>query len=237
MDAYRETRWNHGGDHFTRGIPRLMTSRISPGPVNWSSSMTDLPTSKAACASDPTVPAILWISANSLARRLNEGDIQRELNTSIASTSGRISNKSASSQPPCRNTSNGCDTLINAPCSFKRWIVSCGESPRGISSRTNAARISPRVVMISSPTITNSGSMAWASSAPPIELWSVMMTRSIPLRRAAFTKSAGRVRESLEKQVWQWNSMESMVNYSSTLFNTAIAIPQIRQPSPTLLKL
>jgi len=47
----------------------------------------------------------------------------------------------------------------------------CGEDkPAGTSSVTNAAKISPRVVLISSPTITSSGSSACAARAPVIVL-------------------------------------------------------------------
>src|SRR5687768_10723706 len=76
-DAYRETRWNHGGDHFSRELPLRITPRIPWAPSNGSSSKTDLPSSNAACASEPTVPARLCFSANSRALRLNRGYMQR----------------------------------------------------------------------------------------------------------------------------------------------------------------
>lgn len=180
-----------------------MALRISSGPVNGSIKRRDRPSSKAACASEPTVPGRPCLSANSPAKVLKRASMQRELKTSTASTKGRISNKSSRLQAPLRISSNGWDTLIKAPCSFKRRIVSCGVRPAGISCFTKEARISPFVVIISSPIMIRSGSIACASRAPAIELWSVTTTRSMPLRRAAATRSAGRVRESLDAWVWQ----------------------------------
>ena len=53
-------------------------------------------------------------------------------------------------------------TLMNARCFRRHSIVSIGESPAGISSLTNTPKISPLVVMISSPIMINSGSIACA---------------------------------------------------------------------------
>jgi len=47
-------------------------------------------------------------------------------------------------------------------------------------------------------TITRSGASFSAASAPSMALWSVMATRSIPLRRHAATNCAGVTRQSFE---------------------------------------
>ena len=152
------------------GAPRRMTARSSRAELNLGSVKVAFPSSKSVCASDPAVEAMPCLSANSCARRFILGKRQRALKVSIASTRGKISNKSASCQCPLRVKSKGCETLINALCSFRRAMVSCGERPAGISSVTYAANISPFVVMISSPTITNSDAIFCASSAPAIVL-------------------------------------------------------------------
>ena len=63
--------------NLTRENLRIDGAPIEPS--NGSSSISDRPSSNAACASEPTVPARPWFSAKAHASWLNLGFIQREL--------------------------------------------------------------------------------------------------------------------------------------------------------------
>ncbi len=82
------------------------------------------------------MPGLPAAAATSAARRFCAGVATRALNTSTASTSGRISRSSVSSQCPARMASNGWATAITAPCWRRISIVFSGVRPRGTSSET-----------------------------------------------------------------------------------------------------